>query len=75
MTIALGLFCFGLVLGWAALFARAGWWRGALGRLGWLAVLALVVAIAPQPWAAAAGVASGLVAHLLLQLGLEERRA
>ncbi|MET0180961.1 MAG: hypothetical protein ABW194_10850 [Novosphingobium sp.] len=75
MTAAVGLFSLGLVLGWAALFVRATWWRGTAGRLGWLAVLVLFVALAPMPGAAAAGVASGLLAHLVLQLGLEERRA
>jgi hypothetical protein len=74
VTIAMGLFSIGLVLGWAALFVRAEWWRGALARIGWLATLALFIALSAQPGAAAAGVAGGLAAHLVLQLGLEERR-
>jgi hypothetical protein len=75
VTIAVGLFSLGLVLGWAALFVRAEGLGGALARTAWLAVLALLVALSPQPVAAAAGVASGLVAHLLLLSGLRERRA
>jgi hypothetical protein len=75
VTIAVGLFSLGLVLGWAALFARAEGLGGALARTVWLAVLALLVAFSPPPAAAAAGVASGLIAHLALLAGLRERRA
>lgn len=75
MTIALGLFSIGLVLGWAALFVRAGWWRGTLGQLGWAAALALFVALSPQPGAAAVGVAGGLLAHAVLLARLAELRA
>lgn len=75
MTIAIGLFSLGTVLGWAALFVRAEDWRGVSARLGWLAALAVLVAFSPEPGAAAAGTASGLAGHLTLLSSLRERRA
>ena len=74
MTIAVGLFSLGLVLGWAALFVRPVWWRGALGQLGWAAALALIVALSQEPVAAAGGIGTGLIAHLALLSALRERR-
>ena len=67
---AYGIFATGLVLGWAALFARPAW----RGLLVWAAVLAVLAAIAPAPLIAAAGIAGGALAHLILQMGLEGRR-
>jgi hypothetical protein len=75
VTLAVGLFALGLVLGWAALFVRPVWWRGSLGQLGWAVALALVVALAPDPRVVAAGIAVGLAGHLTLLAAVRERRA
>jgi hypothetical protein len=75
VTVAYGLFALGLVLGWSTLFLRASSWRSRVAQLLWLAVLILLIAAAPAPLTIAWGVATGAIFHLLLQLGLEERRA
>jgi hypothetical protein len=74
VTVAAGTFAIGLVLGWAALFAAAGSWRGRLIRLGLALALVPWVALSPSPWLATAGLTAGALAHLLLLLGLREAR-
>lgn len=63
---AYGVFAIGLVIGWAALFARAGW--------PWAVPIALLLAFAPLPFTCATGLALGAAAHQIFRLGLEARR-
>ncbi len=75
MAVAYGLFCLGLVLGWSALFLDGSTLSARLGQLLWLAVIVTLSLTSFRPGAAIAGVLSGGIAHCLLFLGLEGRRA
>ena len=75
MAVACGLFALGLVLGWSALFLRGSTWLTRSVQFLWLAALVLLAAFSPDPISAAAGAATGALAHLMFQLGLEGRHA
>ena len=72
---AYGSFSLGLVLGWAALFLAGSALPAVLVRLAWLLVLVVVVLLSPDAVFAAAGVGTGLSAHLIWLTWLKERRA
>lgn len=75
VAVAFGLFSIGLVLGWAALFKRGETPSARLVQLAWFAGLILLVAVAPDPRAAAAGAIGGFLAHFIFLSGLGERSA
>jgi hypothetical protein len=72
---AYGIFGFGLVLGWSALFLRGSTATSLLVRLVWLALLAGLVLLSPDRAMAAWGIAGGALAHFVFQRGLEANRA
>jgi hypothetical protein len=55
------------------MFLRAPSWTAIAGLTLWLAAIGATAILSPEPWTVVGGALTGVLAHLMLQLGLEAR--